>query len=301
MVRSRSLISLLPLIALCVTTLCLAQQPDTQAQGATPDARYLTDVWLTVQPHLPDPQTASADTLMTAGDVLRARRFPEEAVKYYTYALQRGGDKVTLLNRIGVTDLDLNQPELARLYFRQATMIKKKYSQAWNNLGATESIVGNFPAAIVDYSKAVKLNRNNALFHANLGAAYFAIKDYESGRHEFDTAIKLDADVFHQGAAGGTMVHVLTTDDRGRFAFEMARLAAGHRDEEEMLHWLSVAAEANFKIGDFMGGAKELSVYAKDPRVLVILRNQRTLQSRKLATALPIPELPAPAPAKTRD
>ena len=51
--------------------------------------------WLAVKPHLPDPATASADKLEMAGDVLRARRFPEDALDYYQYALRRGGKEVS--------------------------------------------------------------------------------------------------------------------------------------------------------------------------------------------------------------
>jgi tetratricopeptide (TPR) repeat protein len=296
---------LFPFAFLCASSLCSAQSIDTSAaqsaQAAEAAQQDAADEWQMIAPHLPDLKTATAERLQTAGDVLRARRFPEEAVKYYQAAIERGGDQANLLNRIGVTELDRGQPIAARLYFRQVTQMRKRYAEAWNNLGATENMTGNYAAAVADYGKAVKLNRKNAMFHANLGTAYFALSDYESGRHEYEVAVKLDPNVFHQGGRGGTLVHVLTSTDRGRFAFEMARLAAGHGDEEEMLHWLAVSAETGFAINEYIKGAKEFTAYAKDERIKLILQNVKAMRAKQVATAGPAPILPAVTPPKTRD
>ena len=67
-----------------------------------------------VKPHLPDPATATAEQLETVGDVLRARRFPEDALDYYRYALKRGAIEVMLMNKIGVTQLELRHTAAAR-------------------------------------------------------------------------------------------------------------------------------------------------------------------------------------------
>jgi tetratricopeptide (TPR) repeat protein len=298
MVRSRSLPPLLLLVSLCVAVGCAAQQPGETNAAAS---RYTSEEWLVVAPHLPDPKTARPDELQMAGDVLRARRFPDEAIQYYRYAIDRGGDQVGLLNRIGVTELDRGQPTAARLYFKQVTVLKKKYAEAWNNLGATETMAGNYSAAIADYQRAIKLNKKNALFHANLGSAYFSQRDYESGRHEYDSAVKLDHNIFRQGGSGGTLIHVLNNADRGRFAFEMARIAAAQADEEEMLHWLAVSAEAGYALSDSINGAKEFVPYLKDERLKLILRNMKAMHVRQVASTGPVPELPATAPAKAND
>src|SRR5271168_850778 len=57
------------------------------------ELRHQDPQWQSVKLHLPDPATATAQQLETVGDVLRARRFPEDAIDYYNYALQRGGDE----------------------------------------------------------------------------------------------------------------------------------------------------------------------------------------------------------------
>ena len=304
MLRSRfSLPRAILIVAICSVCLCgaSAQQPaspDAKKDAALDRAlRHATPEWQIVAPHLPDPATASAALLQQAGDILRARRFPEDAIEYYDYALKRGGNEVTLDKSIGVTELQLGQPALARVYFRRCIALSKKDAEAWNNLGAVETMTDNYRQAIFDYQRAIKFNRNNSLFHANLGTSYFAVKDLESARHEFEVAVKLDPEVFHRGGFGGSQVYVLNAEDRGQFAFEMARLAALHGEEESMLHWLAQASEAGIDLRAEMANIKEFEAYNKDPRIAVIIRNTQALRNKELAVSEPVPTLAAAKPS----
>ena len=47
-----------------------------------------------IRAHMADPATSSAEKLEQQGDILRARRMPEDAVIYYQYALDHGGRRV---------------------------------------------------------------------------------------------------------------------------------------------------------------------------------------------------------------
>ena len=58
---------------------------DAELEHQSPD-------WAAIEKHLPDPATASAKQLEMQGDILRARRFPEDALDYYGYALRRGAN-----------------------------------------------------------------------------------------------------------------------------------------------------------------------------------------------------------------
>src|ERR1700730_13861210 len=60
--------------------------------------RHQDPQWENVKLHLPDPATATREQLETVADVLRARRFPEDALDYYLYALRGGGNNVVLMN-----------------------------------------------------------------------------------------------------------------------------------------------------------------------------------------------------------
>src|SRR5277367_1507069 len=82
-----------------VSELPYGLQKDSQASEAVREARHQDPQWELVKPHLPDPAIATAQQLETVGDVLRARRFPEDATDYYLYALRRGGNEVELMNK----------------------------------------------------------------------------------------------------------------------------------------------------------------------------------------------------------
>lgn len=260
-----------------------------QDSAAERASRHSSVEWLTVAPHLPDAQTASPDTLEMAGDILRARRFPEDALDYYRFALQRGGDVARLMNRIGVTELELRRPTAARIAFKQVLAVNKKDSEGWNNLGAAEYVQRNFTAAIFDYRRAVKLNKKGAVFHSNLGTAYFEQKDYEGARKEFQTALKLDPAVFQRGGWGGVEAHVLSPEDRGRFCFEMARMVARVHDDAGVLLWLGRASETGYDILREMDGVREMEAYRIDPRVALIIKNAKAMRKGQLAASTPPP------------
>ena len=150
--------SLLSIALVSGTVGAMAQQP-AYDEDSLRAMRHATPEWAQIGPHLPDPQTASAEKLAEAADVLRARRLQEDALDYYRYALKRGGDESKLQNNIGVTLLELSRLPEARIAFKRAVKVKPKYAQGWNNLGATEYSAGNPKAALVDYLRAVKLDK----------------------------------------------------------------------------------------------------------------------------------------------
>ena len=270
-----------------------AQTPSSSDPAAERALRHATVEWASIAEHLPDPQRASPADLLVAADILRARKLPDDALEYYHYALDRGGDPVKLWNRIGVAELEVNQVTLARLCFRRVLAMRPKDAEVWNNLGATEMIDGNAVNAVQNYQKALKIERRNALFHANLGTAYFMTKDYDSARHQYQVALKLDPDVFARGGFGGTQIHVLNSQDRGRFAFEMARLAAEQHQEASLFEWMEKAIEAGFDVRRAMDKVSTFDGYRKDPRLTVLLENAKALRGKQIAASGPVPVLPA--------
>ncbi len=242
--------------------------------------------------HLPDPAKASPASLQIAADVMRARRLPEDALDYYRFALERGGDRGKLTNRMGITLLELHRPELARAAFERTVHLAPKDPDAWNNLAASEYVAGDFARAIGDYKRAVKLNKNKATFHANLGTAYFEVKDYESARKQFAAALKLDPNALQGGSSNGIEAHVLSPSDRGRFCFEMAKLAARDHDVDGMLRWLARATEIGFDTQSGMGQDRWLRTYGNDPRIALILHNAKAMRNGQIAEAGLVPALP---------
>jgi tetratricopeptide (TPR) repeat protein len=250
--------------------------------------------WTSVAQHLPDPAMASATKLEQAADVLRARRFLEDAMDYYSYAIQRGGDEIRLLNKMGVTELELQRPVLARTYFQRVVKIKKKDSEGWNNLGAIEYLGARYASAISDYKRAIKLDRDVASYHSNLATAYFDKKDFDGARKEYEIALKLDPDLLQHHGTVGTTTRMLSPEDHARFCYELARLYAERGDDQNMLHYLTMASEAGFDVLREMNSDAILGKFRKDPRVLLLVKNAQDMRSKStsLADASSLPALP---------
>jgi tetratricopeptide (TPR) repeat protein len=241
--------------------------------------RHQDPQWESVRLHLPDPATATVEQLETVADVLRARRFPEDALDYYLYAFRRGGNSVVLMNKIGVTQLELRHTAAARAYFQRAIQLQKKDPVAWNNLGAVEYMDGRFGTAISDYSRAIKLNKTSAIYHSNLATALFEEKKYKDARTHYKIALQLDPDMAHHDGTGGLTAHMLSPDDHARYCFEMARLYAELGDETNMLRYLTMASEGGFDVLGEMRSDAKLDHYRKDARVLLLVQNAKALRS----------------------
>lgn len=286
------------LVCLC-SALWLCPRPKAQEQ-AVPDRIHESAQWIEIQKHLPDPATASAKELEQQADILRARRFPADAMDFYRYALARGGNVPELMNKLGLTELEMKNHELARSYFQRAVKLNRKDGQAWNNLGAVEFIDGQPGRAVSDYKKAIKLEKREAVFHANLATAYFQTKSFGKARHELTAAMKLDPHIFDRSEGfGGVSAHVLSSQDRAQFSFEMAKLYAQNGLEGEMLHSLAMASEAGMDIRREMRKDAVLAKFEMDPRVLVIVHNAEALRASRGSTVGPPGKFPAGASQAT--
>jgi tetratricopeptide (TPR) repeat protein len=252
-------------------------------------------VWQSVRAHLPDPTTATAERLESAADILRARRFFEDAMDYYGFALQRGGEPVHLLNKMGVTELEVRDINQARSLFQKAVKINKKNPEAWNNLGVIEYISRRYDRAIGYYKRASKLDKTSATYHSNLGTALFDKKEYDRARKEFDIALRLDPEMMQHHSSLGITTRMLSPADHARYCFELARLYLQRGDEKAMMHYLTTASEAGFDILNAMNSDQIFASYRKDPRILVIVKNAQELRSKNsLAEGTgPPPPLPA--------
>jgi tetratricopeptide (TPR) repeat protein len=256
---------------------------------------HQSDQWKEIERHLPDPVTASAETLEQQGDILRARRFPEDAMDYYRYALARGGNLPSIMNKLGLTELEMRNIELARSYFQRVVKLDRKYAEAWNNLGAVEFLDGQPMAAISRYKRAIKLEKREAVYHSNLATAYIGSKDYSGARREIAAALELDPRVFDRDIGfGGVAAHVLSSQDRARFSFEMARMYARGGMQDQMLHSLSVASEAGMDVQREMRKDPALARFEFDPRVVVLVRNAQELRAGHRATASASSDADAP-------
>jgi tetratricopeptide (TPR) repeat protein len=274
----------LPALRVHGAVLLLAAMPYAAAQTAS--RGHNTPQWALVAGHLPDPKTATPAALELQGDVLRARRFPDDALDFYNDAIQRGGNAAVLLNKMGLTELEMRHLTTAAACFQRALKIDRKDAHLWNNLGVVEYLDGHPTAAVSDYRKAMKLDKHEAVFHSNLGTAYFEARDFAGARKEIAAALKLDPMIFDRKTeGGGVSAHVLSSEERARFSYEMARMYARAGAEEQMLRALARASEAGMDVRHAMHRDLVLAKYADDPRVAVLVHNAAALRTGRAATA----------------
>jgi tetratricopeptide (TPR) repeat protein len=255
--------------------------------------------WDLIAPHLPDMATATAERLELAGDVLKARRFPEDALDYYQLALRRGGNEGRLMKKMGVARLELQQNAAARALFARCVQVSKKDAMAWNDLGAADYSMGSYRSSISEYKRAVKLDKASAVFHANLGMAYFGNKNMEDARMQFAIAMKLDPSIMEQRGTGGMTLRVLESRDYATLCFEMAKTFAKNGMIEEAKVWLQKASEHGLDLRTAMTDDATMRPWMKFPDVQVMLENSRRIQ-RKVAVGT-VPTLGAASPTSVPD
>ena len=272
-----------PVMPVFLLLLCGCVRPAMQAQtlsvAETAGQGHNTAEWTQISLHLPDPATATPAVLETAADVLRARRYQGDAVRFYSAAIDRGGDPAVLLKKMGVTCLELQQVSLARTFFQHAVRLRNKDAAAWNDLGAAEFILHNTGGSIRDYRRAVKLEKSSAVFHSNLALAYFEARKTEDARRELGKARALDPNLLHKGSNSGYTAQVLASDRYPEICFEMARIYASQGDVDAMLDWLTKASERGYDVRSAMDHDPSLRPLLTDGRVQLMLANAQTLRA----------------------
>jgi tetratricopeptide (TPR) repeat protein len=288
-------------LSLSLVASCWAQPMKPMSREEVRMVDHQNPSWDSVRAHLPDPTVATAAQLESAADILRARRFVADALDYYEYSLRRGGNPISLLNKMGVSSIELRNIPAARVYFQQVVKLQKKNPEGWNNLGAIEYLTGRYDAAINNYKKAIKFDKDSATYHSNLGTAYFEKKDFEAARKQYEIALKIDPNLMQHHSSIGITARMLSPEDHARFCYEMARLYAQRGDEETMLHFLTMASEAGFNVLDQMTFDNALGRYRKDARVLLLVKNAKDMRTRGIpiaSGAAPPPPLPAESAPK---
>ena len=266
------------LLLSCAMTHCWAQAQSASAADVTGRA-HDTPEWRQIAAHLPDPATGTAAQLETAGDVLRARRYQGDAVRFYGAAIARGGDEAVLLKKMGVTCLELQQVPLARTFFQRAVRLRKKDAAAWNDLGAAAFILHDTGGSIRDYKHAVKLDRTSAVFHSNLALAYFEARNTDGARRELGKALALDPDLLHSRSNGGYTAQVLASEHYPEICFEMARIYAAQGNVDAVLDWLTKASDHGYDVRAAMSRDPALQPLLADARVQLLLTNAQVLRA----------------------
>ena len=97
-------------------------------------------------------------------------------------------------NLLGLTYAARKRFNLAESSFKKALQLDPEYSEARNNLGRLYIKLKRYPNAIKEIKKAIEDLKYHApeKSHANLGLAYYKMKDWSSAEKSFATSIELN-------------------------------------------------------------------------------------------------------------
>lgn len=246
------------------------------AQTTPPSAN--SDQAVTVQgpPRpLPPPPDASPAQLERAGDELRAQKFYDDAIDYYTVALRKKPSAI-LRNKLGMAHLMMLRYGPAQKEFKRAIKINPQYAEARNNLGVVHYMRKKYKNAIKEYQNALKLNPQSSSFHSNLGTAYFARKEYNKASLHYLYALQLDPEVFERQSYAGIAARMASPEDRARYAYILAKLCAKVGDLDRSLQYLKKAVEEGYPgIGDVYKD-QEFAALRNDPRFAEVMARKES-------------------------
>ena len=208
---------------------------------------------------------ATPQELEQRGDELRGRKSYLDALDYYGSALKKQPSS-SLLNKIGITQLELQRFHDASKSFERAIKSDREYADAYNNLGVIYYLEKKHGKAIKQYEKAIKLRQDAASYYSNLGAAYFSKKELEKAVAAYQQAMQLDPDIFERTSHTGVQAQMSSPEDRAHFDYVMAKLFAQAGNSDRSLQYLRKALEEGYKGIDAVYKDAEFAGLRKDPR-----------------------------------
>ena len=117
---------------------------------------------------------------------------PKTARNFWDQALDYAPNSPALLINIAGTFEQESDFERAAQINRKVLEIDPDSHKAIVSLGRLAALLGDMPAAIGYYRRAVELQPDDALRQAILGGCYLAVEDYESARTHLEIAARLD-------------------------------------------------------------------------------------------------------------
>jgi tetratricopeptide (TPR) repeat protein len=229
----------------------------------------------------PPAASASATELENTGDLLQTDKNYLDAIDYYEAALAKDPHSAILVNKIGISQLQLHRYKDARKSFERSIRINKAYANAYANLGVIYYEEASYGKSIRNYDKAIALDKDAAVFYNNRAAALFAKKEFEKASMDYAKAFELDPDIFERSErGGGVQARLPSPQDRAHYDYVLAKLYARNKMSERSLHYLRKAMEDGYKDIKNVYRDQEFSDLRKDPRFAELMA----------ARPVPIPE-----------
>jgi tetratricopeptide (TPR) repeat protein len=224
-----------------------------------------------IDPPAPD---ATAADLERQADQLRTEKLYLDALDFYHAALAKQPNDARLLNKIGITELQMQRYKEARKTFEHAIHCDRQFANAYNNLGVIYYEIKKYGAAIKQYEKAIARDSDSASFFSNLGAAYFAKREFEPAVAAYQHALELDPEVFARTSRTGVQAQLPSPEDRARYNYTIAKLFARRGQADQSLEYLKKAMEAGYKDLKNVYKDAEFAELRKSPRFTELMASK---------------------------
>ena len=213
----------------------------------------------------------TAKTAEIKGDLERIHNNYFLAISYYKQALRGDPKNPEVLNKLGISELKINDRGQARKHFSQAVKLDPRNVSALNNLGAVHFLDKKYKNAIRYLKQALELNENSAPAHLNLAEAWMGMGEIDRAMTEYARAIELDADILNESEAG-ISARVSTPEQRARVNFLIAKAYAKRGNIDGALEYLRRANDGRFPEMNRVYKDQEFAVLWTDPRLEKIVK-----------------------------
>lgn len=130
------------------------------------------------------------------GDLLIDLQNPERAANFYRQALTTSKDDIVLWAKLAelLQKFDKNNMEEIILCYNQIARLESYNSNVYYELGHLYLRKEDKFSAVNSFKRAIELEPNNAFFHNGLAYALVQLQDYEGAISEYQQAIRLNPD-----------------------------------------------------------------------------------------------------------
>ncbi len=192
----------------------------------------------------PSAAPASQQTLSPEqrGDLLMARHQYLAAIDAYRDA---SGDPAVIWNKTGIAYHHLFAMDAAKMDYERALRLKPNYAEALNNLGAVFYAEKNYKKAEKLYHRSLKLMPHSATVYNNLGSAYFAQGKFKRGNAAYRAAFAIDPATFNSDPLQ-MIPESLSNKERARQNYCLAKLFAQAGMKDRAIEHLRRALDEGF-------------------------------------------------------
>jgi len=223
----------------------------------------------------PPSATATAKELEKVGDQLQSEKNYLDAIDYYQAALAKDSKDAVLMNKIGISQLQLHRYKEAGKSFERSVGADKTYANAYANLGVVHYEKGSYTKSIHYYDKAISLNKNEAVFYNNRAASLFGKREFAKASADYAKALELDPDIFERSErGGGVQARLPSPEDRAHYDYVLAKLYARNGMADRSLHYLKRALEDGYKDIKNVYKDAEFTELRKDPRFAELMASK---------------------------